>query len=127
MSKLVKRRSLDNFDHHLGCRLALRRQKTGRTAAQLDRALFLAPGSITDFENGRRAMGAGLLFGLSRILEVSVSYFFEDAPAVAKADLGAIPSRDTVADAERFLEAYLKVEDSAVRRDILDLMKAAGG
>jgi transcriptional regulator with XRE-family HTH domain len=125
MSKAETRRNLDKFNRHLGRRLAHRRVEVGRTVAQLDQALFLTPGTVAAFEKGVRGIGAGLLFGLSRILGVPVSYFFEDAPAAPKARLGDLPSPGAVADAERFVEAFFKVEDRAVRRDILGLMKAA--
>ena len=86
----------------------------------------MAPGSIAAFENGRRSLGAGLLFSLGRVLCVPVDFFFEDAPALSRRPLDGLPPPDTIADAERFLNAFYKVNDANLRRDILGLVKAAG-
>ena len=126
MSKSEKNRNRQEFNLHLGQRLAYWRLQTDQSAAQLDRALSLAPGSIAAFENGRRAIGAGLLFALSRYLGVPVAYFFKGAPIFPGTPLEGLPSENKIAAVERFLAAYFKVEDRDVRRDILGLMKAAG-
>ena len=126
MRKSEKNRNRLDFNRHVGCRLALRRKETGHSAAQLDKALCLTPGSVAAFENGRRTIGVGLLLALSRHLGVAVAYFFNDAPVLHVKPLDGMPSPDKVADAERFIDAYFKVEDRDVRRDILGLMKAAG-
>ena len=114
MRKSETNRNRLDFNRHVGCRLALRRKETGHSAAQLDKALCLTPGSVAAFENGRRTIG------------VAVAYFFNDAPVLHVKPLDGLPSPDKVADAERFIDAYFKVEDRDVRRDILGLMKAAG-
>ncbi|MCZ6885984.1 MAG: helix-turn-helix transcriptional regulator [Alphaproteobacteria bacterium] len=126
MSKSEKIRNRQDFNRHLGQRLAHRRLEMDKSAAQLERALSLAPGSIAAFENGRRAIGAGLLFALSRHLGVPVAYFFKGAPIFPGTPLKGLPSEKKIAAVERFLDAYFKVEDRDVRRDILGLMKATG-
>ncbi len=120
------------FDRHLGQRLARRRRELGLSAADLDRALSGPPGSILRFENGSRSLGAAQLFALSRVLEVAVPYFFEGvpappAPARKGSGLGSLPAANNVEDAERFLDAFYKIPEARVRRDILGLLKAAGG
>jgi len=37
------------------------------------------------------------------------------------------PAAKTIADAEQFVDAYYQIDDARVRRDILALLKAAGG
>ncbi len=120
------------LDRHLGQRLARRRRELGLSVADLDRALSVPPGSIARYENGSRSLGAAQLFALSRALEVPVLYFFEDVPAPsapARKDSGleSLPAANYVKDAERFLDAFYKIPDARVRRDILGLLKAAGG
>ena len=70
-------------------------------------------------------MDAGQLFALSRVLKVSVLYFFEKSPALPLGRTRDVPGPKIVAEAERFLEAFLKINDSKIRRDILGLLKAA--
>ena len=62
MSKLEKNQEREDFNRHLGRRLALRRKQAGLSADDLDRMLCLVPGSIAAFENGGRPLGASLLF-----------------------------------------------------------------
>lgn len=126
MDESGKKRNRQEFNRHLGRRLTHRRMKTDQSAAHLEWALSLSPGSITAFETGRRAIGAGQLFALSGLLGVPVSYFFEGVPVDPGKPLAGLPSADNIAAVERFLDVFFNVEDRDVRRDILSLMKAAG-
>ncbi len=119
------------LDRHLGRRLARRRRELGLSAAELDRALSGPPGGIARYENGSRSLGAAQLFALGRALEVPVLYFFENVPAPPgrpRKDSGLenLPAANNVEAAERFLNAFYKIPDARVRRDILGLLKAAG-
>ena len=115
------------IDRHLGRRLSRRRIEMGLTAIDLDRALSIPLGTVARFEKGERAMDAVQLFALSRALKVSVLYFFEKSPTLPLGRTRDAPGPEAVAEAERFLEAFLKIDDSKVRRDILGLLKAAAG
>ncbi len=115
------------LDRHLGRRLSRRRIELGLTAIDLDRALSIPPGTVARFEKGERAMDAVQLFALSRALKVSVLYFFEKPPALPLGRTRDVPGPETVAEAERFLEAFIKIDDTKIRRDILGLLKAAAG
>ena len=96
----------------------------------MGRALSVPPGSIARYENGSQSLGAAQLFALSRVLEVPVLYFFEDVPAPPGrprkgSGLESLPAANNVEDAERFLDAFYRIPDANVRRDILGLLKAA--
>ncbi|NQU60042.1 MAG: hypothetical protein HQ512_02840 [Rhodospirillales bacterium] len=54
-------------------------------------------------------------------------YFFEDAPVLLPPTDKAAPGPENVEEADRFIDAYYKIPDVKVRRDILSLLKAAGG
>ncbi len=115
------------FNRHLGQRLARRRRELNKSAADLDRAISAPAGSVARFEDGSRSMGAALLFALSGALGVPVLYFFEGLPALPEGHPVEAPSTESIADVERFLDAYFKIPDAKVRRDILGLLKAAAG
>ncbi|MBC8338362.1 MAG: helix-turn-helix transcriptional regulator [Rhodospirillales bacterium] len=126
MDKSEKKQFVEKINRLLGRRLALRREEIGRTAAEMDRALSLSPGSVAAMEKGRRGMDVGLLVSLSHAFGVPVSYFFQDARALSGAPMKGLPSPERVAGAERFVAVYSRIEDQNIRRDILGLMKAAG-
>ena len=113
------------LDKHLGHRLGTRRRELGLTASALDKTLSARPGTVSRFEAGLRSMGAVDLFALSRALKVDILYFFEDAPALQSCT-NAAPGVEFIEEAERFIDAYYKIPDAKVRRDILNLLKATG-
>ena len=113
------------LDRHLGGRLALRRRELGMSHAKLDKAIWAIPGTTARFESGAMKMDAARLFILSRVLKVPVLYFFENSPVLLQLHPEDVPNPETVGEVERFLDAYFKISDPRLRRDILSLLKAA--
>ncbi len=95
------------------------------TAPDLDGAISAPPGSVSRLEAGAKRIDAAQLYALSRALDVPVMYFFENSPVALLLDPGDAPRPETVEEAERFIDAYFKIDDPKVRRDILGLLKAA--
>ena len=110
---------------HLGGRLARRRGELGMTASDLDGAISAPPGSVSRLEAGAKRMNAAQLYALSQALDVPVVYFFENSPVALLPYPGDAPRPETVEEAKRFIDAYFKIDDPKVRRDILGLLKAA--
>ena len=116
----------DRLDRHLGRRLARRRHELGLTRADVARRIGVSPATVTLFEGGLKTVGAAELVALAETLGVSVAWFFAEPPPAIAVASGAAPRPERVAEAERFLAAYVRVADAKVRRDILGLVKAAG-
>lgn len=68
----------NQVDVHVGGRVRLRRQMLGLTEEQVAASLGLTRGQLQRFENGVNRIGAARLYGLSRVLDVPVSFFFDD-------------------------------------------------
>ncbi len=81
-------------DSHIGNRLRARRTLLGMSQEKLSRADGLTFQQIQKYERGVNRIGASRLFNLSRILDVPVSFFFEDLPA----ELPSRPSGSTEHD-----------------------------
>lgn len=126
-------------DIHVGQRLRLRRTLLGMSQEKLGDAVGLTFQQIQKYERGANRIGASRLYMFSRILDVPVSYFFEDMPeeirthegqlAIGLSDQPQEPiERDPMARREtlELVRAYYAVGDPRVRRRIVDLVRSLG-
>jgi len=113
----------ESLEEHIGLRLRRRRLEKGLTQEAVDQRLDAARGMTRSFEAGKRFVGASDLFALSEALDVDVSFFFLGAgKKVSKSPpLAATP--DVVEGAQRLVDAYYKIQDSGLRRRVVDLLR----
>src|SRR5690606_26844507 len=78
------RRRADEVDIHVGSRIRQRRLLIGWSQSQLGSELDLTFQQVQKYERGANRIGAGLLYRISRILDVPVSYFYEGLPGIAE-------------------------------------------
>ena len=120
------------IDVHVGSRVRLRRTLLGLSQEKLGDALGLTFQQVQKYERGANRIGASRLFDLSRVLDVPVSFFFDEMSkdTSAPAGLADLPQMQFEADpmAKRetleLVRAYYRIEDPMVRRRIFDLAKA---
>ena len=124
------------IDIHVGGRIRLRRTLLGMSQERLADAIGLTFQQVQKYERGANRVGSSRLFDLSRILDVPMSYFFDEmAPGVAdktpsklmgSAQVRAEYEPDPMAKREtlELVRAYYKVEDQAVRKRIFELTKS---
>ncbi len=89
------------------------------------------------YEKGTNRIGASWLQQISHILQVPVSFFFEGAPSVPMATrhdgLSEAPSPAYVSDflatsdGLALTKAFMRIEDSKLRRRIVDLVEQIAG
>ena len=121
------------IDIHVGSRIRLRRTMLGMSQEKLGESLGITFQQIQKYEEGTNRVGASRLQNISSILNVPVSFFFEDAPG----DHGASASGMEEASSSNFVvdflssseglqlnRAFVKISDPKVRRRIVDLVKA---
>src|ERR1041385_1972302 len=65
-------------DVHVGARVRLRRTLLGMSQEKLGDAIGLTFQQVQTYERGANRIGASRLYDLSRVLDVPVSYFFEE-------------------------------------------------
>jgi transcriptional regulator with XRE-family HTH domain len=122
------------IDVQVGSRVRLRRNMLGLSQEKLGEAIGLTFQQVQKYERGANRIGASRLHELSRVLDVPVSFFFDDTDPVRAP---AIPAGFAEPAAEGFdsdplrrpetaelVDAYFAIEDAAVRRRLLDLAKA---
>jgi transcriptional regulator with XRE-family HTH domain len=120
-------------DVHVGSRVRLRRTLLGMSQEKLGEAIGLTFQQVQKYERGANRVGASRLYDLSRVLDVPVSFFFEEmAPVIPAAEnepASATPGRhesDPMMKREtlELVRAYYKIPDQHVRRRLFDLAKA---
>ena len=123
-------------DVHVGARVRLRRTLLGLSQEKLGEAIGLTFQQVQKYERGANRIGASRLYDLSRVLQVPVSYFFEEmSDDVASASPGQLRGMaqeqdtyepDPMAKREtlELVRAYYRIKDPQVRRRVFDLAKA---
>ena len=127
------------IDVHVGARIRQRRTLLGMSQEKLGEAIGLTFQQVQKYERGANRVGSSRLFDLARVLDVSVSYFFEDMSA---GTASKSPSRlrglaepkpepfepDPLAKREtlELVRAYYRIADPAVRKRVFELTKALG-
>ena len=66
-----------NIDIHVGKRLKARRQALGLTQSDIGSAVNVAFQQVQKYETGVNRIAASRLYELSKVLDVTTSYFFE--------------------------------------------------
>jgi transcriptional regulator with XRE-family HTH domain len=72
-------------DVHVGSRMRLRRTLLGLSQEKLGEAIGLTFQQVQKYERGANRIGASRLFDLSQVLDVPVSYFFDDMSSAVQA------------------------------------------
>jgi transcriptional regulator with XRE-family HTH domain len=122
------------IDVHVGSRVRLRRNMLGLSQEKLGEAIGLTFQQVQKYERGANRIGASRLHDLSRVLDVPVSFFFDNMDPVRAP---AIPSGFAESPGEAFesdplrrretvdlVNAYFRISDPLVRRRLFDLAKA---
>ncbi|KOF19908.1 Cro/Cl family transcriptional regulator [Ensifer adhaerens] len=120
------------IDIHVGSRIRLRRTMLGMSQEKLGESLGITFQQIQKYEKGTNRVGASRLQNISSILNVPVSFFFEDAPGenTGASGLAEASSSNYVVDFLSSSEglqlnrAFVKINDPKVRRKLVDLVKA---
>lgn len=122
-------------DVHVGTRVRYRRMIVGMSQEKLGEKMNLTFQQIQKYEKGTNRIGASRLFQLSKILDVPVGYFFEDAfanasPTHAMQGLHEPEQEGYLLDFLNSREgldlnkAFAKIQDPKVRRRVIDLVRA---
>jgi transcriptional regulator with XRE-family HTH domain len=123
-------------DVRVGARLRLRRTMLGLSQEKLGEAIGLTFQQVQKYERGANRIGASRLYELSRVLDVPVSFFFDDTDPVRAPAMGSFgePSAEAVEsdplrkpETFELVPAYFAIKDATVRRRLLDLAKALAG
>ena len=138
MTKRKTKGSPDNVDVHVGKRLRVRRSLLGMSQEKLAEAIGLTFQQVQKYERGVNRISAGRLFQFSRILDVPVSYFYDqigsdaqDASfALSDNEQESFGGEDDIMQNKETIElvrAYYSVDDPKKRKELLRFIKAMSG
>lgn len=121
-----------------------RRTLLGMSQEKLGTAVGLTFQQIQKYERGSNRIGSSRLFEFAKVLDVPVSYFFDEMPANALAGRpmsgrgkkGGFGEAGTPFEQEKdplikretleLVRAYYKIGESRVRKRIFEMVKAVG-
>jgi transcriptional regulator with XRE-family HTH domain len=139
--KVKKALHPDPIDIHVGSRLRLRRNLLGMSQEQLSNVCGLTFQQIQKYERGTNRMGASRLFQFAKLLDVPISYFFDDVRGERAAlhpsagfsdkeqaqlddaqnvDREILHRRETL----ELIRAYYRITDPKTRRKVYELIKS---
>jgi transcriptional regulator with XRE-family HTH domain len=111
----------------------------GMSQERLGESMGLTFQQVQKYEKGVNRIGASRLFQISKILDVPIQFFFEEAPYTGD---GSAARGMAEPDSEAFIleflnsreglelnRAFVKIGDAKVRKSVVDLVRAlsAGG
>ena len=125
-------------DVHVGKRVRLRRTLLGMSQEQLGASLNITFQQVQKYERGANRISASRLWDISQILDVQISYFFDDMTddtmrssprRVSRGesiDFGDDNVRDPMARREtlELVRTYYSIERPKVRKRIAEMVKS---
>ena len=130
-------------DVHVGKRLRQRRTLLGMSQTKVGTAVDLTFQQIQKYERGSNRIGSSRLYEFAKVLDVPVSYFFDEMPSNAlsgrpmsgrgrkgfgEAGTPFEQEKDQLIKREtlELVRAYYKIGDGRVRKRIFEMVKAVG-
>ncbi len=125
------KKSPNSTDIHVGSRIRLRRVMLGLSQEKLGDGLGITFQQVQKYEKGTNRVGASRLQHISELLDVHISYFFEGGPDATEDKALAVPSVLSQfmnsKEGVSLAKAFSAIEDSRVRRRVLELVQSLGG
>jgi len=130
-------------DIHVGAQLRQRRNIVGLNRTKLSESVGLTLNQIQKYERGTNRISASRLYEFAKVLNVPVSYFFDEMPSNAlsgrpmsgrgrksfgeagtpfEKEKDPLIKRETI----ELVRAYEKIEEGRLRRSIVATVKALG-
>jgi transcriptional regulator with XRE-family HTH domain len=127
----------DPVDVHVGSRVRLRRTLLGMSQGKLGDAIGLTFQQVQKYERGANRVSSSRLYDLANVLDVPVSYFFDEMPAATNGrssrrprgmaeekspplDLDPMARHETL----KLMRAYYGITDAHVRKRVFELAKS---
>ncbi len=108
----------------IGTRIRDRRKELGLSQEKLAEAIGITYQQLQRYENGRGRLNTDRLQALSEVLDVPLSYLFEDKGS-GKSTIGEIDAMYLTQEEREFVEILRKIKDEESRKGLKVFMKLA--
>ena len=133
MAKVKRKRRATSIDAYVGSRIRFARTMRGWTQTDLGERLKISYQQIQKYESGANRVSAGQLFRLTEILDVPVTFFYDDMPKQIMGGSGKKPPPGDPGKAReqgKLLHWFSEIENAEVRSSVIAIARAmaeAGG
>ena len=132
---MASKKAPNPIDIYVGSRVRLRRMMLSMSQEKLGEHLGITFQQIQKYEKGTNRIGASRLQHIATVLEVPVSFFFEDAPGTPQEAAGLAESRsenyviDFLSSSEglQLNRAFVQIKEPKIRRKIVELVREIAG
>lgn len=132
---MASKKAPNPIDVYVGSRVRLRRMMLSMSQEKLGEHLGITFQQIQKYEKGTNRIGASRLQHIATVLEVPVSFFFEDAPGSPQEAAGLAESKsenyviDFLSSSEglQLNRAFVQIKEPKVRRKIVELVREIAG
>lgn len=123
-------------DVHVGQRVKLRRTLLGMTQGKLGESIGLTFQQIQKYERGANRISASKMWQLANVLDVPISYFFDEMPDhireshpgfLGETTESNVPEEHLTLHRRQSLEltrTFGKLQDSQIRKRVIDVVRA---
>lgn len=118
---------------HVGQRLRFRRMLLGMGQGKLGDATGISFQQVQKYEHGSTRISASRLYDLARVLNMPVSYFFEEFGGSPRRgsmpiDANGLIHSNSMTNGEtlKFVRAYLGISNPRLKHEVFELAKVLG-
>jgi len=130
-------------DVHVGGRVRLRRTMLGMSQEKLGKEIGLTFQQVQKYERGTNRIGSSRLYELANVLDVPVSFFFDDMPPevastggkIVGANGSSVPVTPVAGEGDggneltkrqtlELVRAYYRIKNERVRKRVFELVKS---
>src|SRR6476620_6372252 len=117
----MSQKSTGSIDKLVGARVRARRLQIGMSQEKLAELLGLTFQQVQKYEKGANRISIGRLIAIAKALQVSISYFLEDAGEAEDWIENLVSDKDTI----RLVQDFRQIRSPIMRQAILDLIRAS--
>lgn len=118
----MAKRAIKKVDAHVARRLRERRKEIGMSQEELEEKLCMPFQQVQRYETGTTRIGSSWLVQIANALDVSPTYFFEDAPTAVRLIAGYQNQMQYIADfvaskeGHALIKAFARLPNDVQRR-----------